>query len=405
MESVIQVKSLSKKYRLGVATGGFSTLRDKLGDILSSRGPKKNKIEEFWALKEVSFEVHAGEVLGIIGANGAGKSTLLKVLSRITEPTEGEVIISGRCASLLEVGTGFHPELSGRENIFLNGVILGMKRGEVQQQFDQIVDFAGVERFLDTPVKRYSSGMFVRLAFAVAAHLNPHILIVDEVLAVGDAEFQRRCLGKMGEVARSGRTVLFVSHNMQAIEELCSRVILMSRGRVLAEGTPHQMVRKHLERSHEGDTSVTSLTDRASGIVLKSVYISGQGTEQSGFATCGDKLTIELKFLLPRAEVDLSLHLGIYTEDSILLCLLDSELAGVHFSREKGAVVATCEIPSLPLLPGRYSINIALLSAGRVLAGFTEGASFEVRTSDEGRVRLPPRGLIQLKAEWGSDRT
>ena len=188
--------------------------------------------EEFWALKDVSFEVKRGEVLGIIGRNGAGKSTLLKVLSRITEPTEGRVTIEGRVASLLEVGTGFHPELTGRENVYLNGAILGMTRAEIKRKFDEIVDFSGVERFLDTPVKRYSSGMYVRLAFAVAAHLEPEILIIDEVLAVGDAEFQKKCLGKMQDVAGHGRTVLFVSHNMGAIERLCDNVVVLSQGRV-----------------------------------------------------------------------------------------------------------------------------------------------------------------------------
>jgi lipopolysaccharide transport system ATP-binding protein len=194
--------------------------------------------EDFWALRDVSFEVKRGEVVGIIGRNGAGKSTLLKILSRITEPTEGRVKILGRVASLLEVGTGFHPELTGRENIFVNGAILGMSRAEIQKKFDEIVDFSGVERFLDTPVKRYSSGMHVRLAFAVAAHLEPEILIIDEVLAVGDGEFQKRCLGKMNEVARSGRTVLFVSHNMLAARNLCSRVIVLASGRVLDDGAP-----------------------------------------------------------------------------------------------------------------------------------------------------------------------
>src|SRR5262245_54819536 len=242
---VIRVEGLGKKYIIGHETERerYTALRDvaaraarnvwkRAVDATRGRAIVRGEAtEEFWALKDVSFEVKRGEVLGIIGRNGAGKSTLLKILSRITEPSEGRVTIAGRVASLLEVGTGFHPELTGRENIYLNGAILGMTRAEIRRKFNQIVAFAEVERFLDTPVKRYSSGMYVRLAFAVAAHLDPEILLVDEVLAVGDAEFQRRCLGKMGEVARGGRTVLFVSHNMAAVQSLCTRAMLLSEGR------------------------------------------------------------------------------------------------------------------------------------------------------------------------------
>ena len=216
-------------------------------------------VEDFWALKDVSFEVRQGEVIGIIGRNGAGKSTLLKILSRITEPTEGRVTLSGRVASLLEVGTGFHPELTGRENIFLNGAILGMTRAEIAQKFDEIVAFAGTERFLDTPVKRYSSGMYVRLAFAVAAHLEPEILIVDEVLAVGDAEFQQKCLGKMGEVAHSGRTVLFVSHQLAVVENLCQLGLLLDRGRVVKHGPIRDVIAAVLGR---GDPSKRRILPR-----------------------------------------------------------------------------------------------------------------------------------------------
>ena len=248
---IIEVHKVSKRYRLGAGTGSagdFHTLRDTLAGLFKKSTAASPPDEEFWALREVSFNVQAGEVLGIIGANGAGKSTLLKILSRITEPTSGEVVLRGRVASLLEVGTGFHPELTGRENIFLNGVVLGMKRSEVARKFDEIVAFAGVERFLDTPVKRYSSGMYVRLAFAVAAHLEPEILIVDEVLAVGDIAFQEKCLGKMGEVARSGRTVLFVSHNMAAIGALCTCGLLLEQGAVVCSGPAREVVSDYLSR-------------------------------------------------------------------------------------------------------------------------------------------------------------
>jgi len=278
--SIITVENLSKKYSIGHQRNGQRTLRDVLADTLAAPfrrirrngGPAtengrkslvSDRSEDFWALKDVSFEVNQGEVVGIIGRNGAGKSTLLKILSRITEPTEGRVRIRGRVASLLEVGTGFHPELTGRENVFLNGAILGMSREEIRRKFDEIVAFAEVEKFLDTPVKRYSSGMYVRLAFAIAAHLEPEILIVDEVLAVGDFEFQRRCLGKMNKVARGGRTVLFVSHNMTAIEELCSKSILLKNGCIERSGATHRVVGDYLSSTAANSAwQIDGQTDR-----------------------------------------------------------------------------------------------------------------------------------------------
>lgn len=256
----IKVEGLGKQYRLGVTREKYYSLRDSIMNTIKSPFRKFSRIsgkagrenEMFWALKDVSFEVKHGEVLGIIGKNGAGKSTLLKILSRITEPTEGRVKLFGRVGSLLEVGTGFHPELTGRENIYLSGAILGMRKSEISRKFDEIVDFAGIEKFLDTPAKRYSSGMYVRLAFAVAAHLDPEILLVDEVLAVGDVEFQKKCLGKMGEVAKGGRTIFFVSHNMVAITSLCSRAILLDAGTKAMDGPPQDVVNHYL-------TSATSL--------------------------------------------------------------------------------------------------------------------------------------------------
>src|SRR5215469_13462721 len=253
----IRVERLSKQYEIGAAKRRHDTLRDLLTEAVKSvfsrnaRPPRRK--ETIWALKDVSFEIRVGEVVGIIGRNGAGKSTLLKILCRITEPTEGEAKIHGRVASLLEVGTGFHSELTGRENIYLNGSILGMKRAEIDHKFDEIVAFSEVERFIDTPVKRYSSGMYVRLAFAVAAHLEPEILIVDEVLAVGDTEFQRKCLGKMDEVSRKeGRTVLFVSHNLAAIAEMADRALLIDAGSVAASGDPHETISRYM--GYEADS-------------------------------------------------------------------------------------------------------------------------------------------------------
>ena len=246
---IIEVRNLSKVYQLGAI--GATRLKDEVSRFWQwARGNDASPDSgEFWALTDVSFDLQAGEVLGIIGSNGAGKSTLLKILSRITEQTAGEIVLRGRVASLLEVGTGFHPDLTGRENIFLNGAILGMKKAEIRRKLDDIVAFAEVEQFIDTPVKRYSSGMYVRLAFAVAAHLEPEILIVDEVLAVGDVQFQKKCLGKMGEVAKNeGRTVLFVSHNMGALRSLCSRAILLEHGRTIADSGVDEVVRTYLER-------------------------------------------------------------------------------------------------------------------------------------------------------------
>ena len=254
-EIAVRVDGLSKQYRIGARQGTSGTLRDQMvsnlkslfgrnGDKSSASNDKESN--SIWALKDVSFEVKQGEVLGIIGRNGAGKSTLLKMLSRITEPTSGRIEINGRVSSLLEVGTGFHGELTGRENVYLNGTILGMKRGEIAKKFDEIVAFAGVEQFIDTPVKHYSSGMYLRLAFAVAAHLEPEILIVDEVLAVGDADFQKKCLGKMSSVADQGRTIFFVSHNMPAITRLCNRVIYLDEGKLRLDGTAHDVVKAYL---------------------------------------------------------------------------------------------------------------------------------------------------------------
>ena len=262
MEPIIRVAGISKRYRLGGPARPANNLREALGDLivaplrrLRALGSQPSDAESFWALRDVSFEVQQGAVLGVIGRNGAGKSTLLKILSRITEPTEGRIELRGRVASLLEVGTGFHPELTGRENIFLNGTILGMRRHEITKRFDEIVAFAEVARFVDTPVKRYSSGMYVRLAFAVAAHLEPEILIIDEVLAVGDAEFQRKCLGKMSDVASKGRTVLFVSHNMAAVRAICATGLLLRDGRIAHAGPVDELIAQYTRQTA---TSVSS---------------------------------------------------------------------------------------------------------------------------------------------------
>jgi lipopolysaccharide transport system ATP-binding protein len=335
-DSIIQVENLSKKYIIGHQQEGkyrYQTLRDIVASSVRSLRtqflkPKRPHTfnpshEEFWALKDVSFEIRQGDRVGIIGRNGAGKSTLLKILSRITEPTSGRIKIKGRVASLLEVGTGFHPELTGRENIYLNGAILGMTKVEIKNKFDEIVDFAEVEKFLDTPVKRYSSGMYVRLAFAVAAHLEPEILVVDEVLAVGDSQFQQKCLGKMEDVARGGRTVLFVSHNMVALQSLCDRAIWLHQGKVMKEGASSSVV------SHYLKTSFSTLTDRvwtdretAPGnhqVRLHRVCVRPVGGVPSDAITVRSSFLLEFEYWNQQSDANLALSFQLYNEQGILI--------------------------------------------------------------------------------------
>ena len=286
-ELAVRVEGLGKEYRLGGPQERYSTLRDRLNKLASApfkalrgRGERSEQGRLFWALKDVSFEVKRGEVVGVIGRNGAGKSTLLKILSRITEPTEGGVDISGRVGSLLEVGTGFHQELTGRENIFLNGAILGMRRAEIARKFDEIVAFAEVEKFIDTPVKHYSSGMYMRLAFAVAAHLESEILMVDEVLAVGDAEFQKKCLGKMGDVARCGRTVLFVSHNMTAVRQLCTRAMLLHAGRLVQAGNVGGCLDRYMSATSQSGRILDHMSYQKATLEISEVEVNGSPSDE-----------------------------------------------------------------------------------------------------------------------------
>jgi lipopolysaccharide transport system ATP-binding protein len=298
----IRVENLGKQYRIGRLQQRHDTLRDQLSAFLKSphkgNGQNQKSEESIWALKDVSFEINRGEVVGLIGRNGAGKTTLLKVLSRITEPTEGIADLHGRVGSLLEVGTGFHPELTGRENIFLSGAILGMHRAEIDRKFDEIVAFSEIEKFLDTPVKRYSSGMYVRLAFAVAAHLDPEILLVDEVLAVGDTAFQKKCLGKMGDATREGRTVVFVSHNMGAIEGLCSRVFWLDGGSIKSSGLASRIVSEYLIESTLGDPNTRIRKNRRTDerLVLEQVLIKNERNEAKTSFFPGEKLILEIQF-------------------------------------------------------------------------------------------------------------
>lgn len=370
----IRVEGIGKRYRIGETRPSFPTLRDAIaasarraGSVLFSplrSFRERTRPETFWALRDVSFEVQEGEVVGIIGGNGAGKSTLLKILSRITEPTEGRAEIHGRVGSLLEVGTGFHPELTGRENTYLNGAILGMTRREIAQKFDEIVAFAEVERFIDTPVKHYSSGMYLRLAFAVAAHLEPEILIVDEVLAVGDASFQKKCLGKMGDVARQGRTVLFVSHNMDAIQRLCNRSLMLERGRVVAEGPTAGVVERYLSQGlgaagPETWTDLSQAPRTGDGEVrFESVWYSGMDAKAGRHPHPGGPFVVRttVRARSPRAVP--SFAMSIRSLSGLLLVNADAITLGRPVQLETGLNTVEFSINELHLNPGRYTVDL-----------------------------------------------
>jgi lipopolysaccharide transport system ATP-binding protein len=420
----IQVANLSKKYDIMVGKHRHDTLRDQIShsvrSLLLRNGAREQK-EIFWALEDVSFEVKPGEVLGIIGRNGAGKSTLLKILSRITVPSSGFVEIRGRVGSLLEVGTGFHPELTGRENIYLNGAILGMKKSEIEQKFDEIVAFAEVEKFIDTPVKRYSSGMYVRLAFAVAAHLESEILIVDEVLAVGDAAFQKKCLGKMGDVARQGRTILFVSHNMAAVRNLCSRAMLLKNGRIEWSGAVEDVVRAYLMVDVD-DMSYPMLEERQDRVGTGMIRaVSFEATARNGSrvepARTGGPADFTIGYVVRQEKPIRKLYASIGVTNSlgvgIFACstaMLNADFPGIA---GQGKVV--CQIDYLPLIPGKYSVNIKLAedqgqSNYIILDEIIHAATFDVVESGDsgfiaysgvsaGNIIVPHKWLLQHVAE------
>ncbi|MBX3280511.1 MAG: ABC transporter ATP-binding protein [Acidobacteria bacterium] len=368
MKPIIRVENLSKQYRIGTAHKHHDTLRDALVSGVRNSlsrfrsGHGSQKMELIWALKDVSFEVQPGEIIGIIGRNGAGKSTLLKILSRITEPTTGNADLFGRVASLLEVGTGFHGELTGRENVLLNGAILGMKRTEIEEKFDEIVAFAEVEKFIDTPVKRYSSGMYLRLAFAVAAFLEPDILIVDEVLAVGDQSFRNKCLRKMEDVAHNGRTVLFVSHDITAISHLCTAAILLSQGKIISQGAVDGVVseyRTSLLRTSTAD--LLSRTDRKGegGIRLSGIRIFNSTGALTDTILSGENIEIVLDYVAEREFPQLEFAMAFYSmAGAPLIHFSMSQSSGPIFVR-RGPGSVSCRIRKLPLAHGRYTINAA----------------------------------------------
>jgi lipopolysaccharide transport system ATP-binding protein len=360
--------------------------------------------EQFWALKDVTFDVARGEVLGLIGSNGAGKSTLLKILSRITEMSEGEVDLHGRVGSLLEVGTGFNQELTGRENVYLNGAILGMTRSEIRSQFDEIVAFAGVERFLDTPVKHYSSGMYVRLAFAVAAHLRSEILIVDEVLAVGDIDFQRKCLGKMRDVATDGRTVLLVSHNMAAIGNLCSRAVLLRGGRVAWVGGVAQAIDGYA--AHEASVLVGDLRERhdrtgRGEIRAERISICGIDGELTRSVRYGQPFDIVVDYDAKRALEDVLVSVSLNLLDGTRIATLSSGFRDERFSVARGAGSFACRLPGLPLRPDTYSIDV-FIHSDHAFHDYVERAmTFDIAPRDVfGTGRMPQRSEGALIADY-----
>ncbi len=378
-DSIIKVEGLGKKYLIGhEAPERYTALRDVLVNNAKNwgRGMKQmfqkgngamitgDSIEEFWALKDVSFEIKKGEAVGIIGRNGAGKSTLLKVLSRITEPSSGRIEMHGRVASLLEVGTGFHPELTGRENIFLNGAILGMSRAEIKKKFDEIVDFSGVDKFLDTPVKRYSSGMYVRLAFAVAAHLEPEILVVDEVLAVGDAEFQKKCLGKMSDVSQNeGRTVLFVSHNLESMLKLCPKSLLMSNGKLLNFASTEKIIDEYLKSYNSLISKIEYAKPKAPGseivILLSSEVVNQDGRNVSNVSPT-NPIGVRIKFEILKSSSDIILGLNLYNQ-------MDVHILSSHQNKrlqnyKLGIYETVVWLPQNLLAEGIYYLGVAAMS-------------------------------------------
>jgi lipopolysaccharide transport system ATP-binding protein len=411
--TAIAISGLGKRYTIGVRRRGYDTLRESIventrSSLLRMTGRSRPRVDStLWALRDVSLTIGQGEAVGLIGHNGAGKTTLLKIISRITEPTAGWADVTGRVGSLLEVGTGFHPELTGRENVYLYGSILGMSRPEIRRRFDEIVAFAEIERFLDTPVKRYSSGMSVRLAFAVAAHLEPEILLVDEVLAVGDASFQRKSLGKMGEIARQGRTVVFVSHNLAIIQALCHRAVLLQRGEVVADGAVGNTIDKYL-RALESAASANLLerTDRDSrgwdGVLVSGLDIRDASGAHPDVVVGGRPATIAVHVtdVLPGMQCRLTIVNALGQP----VATLDSELPSPSDLRdpELGPRIE-CDLAAVPLLPGRYRIDVLLKARNQIQDGLIAAAFFDVEPGVLAERPMPVSGSdgdVVLEHTW-----
>jgi lipopolysaccharide transport system ATP-binding protein len=397
---VLRAEGISKRYRIGHREP-YKALRDVVTDALGSvvrLGPRRSEPVSIWALRDVSFEMRRGEVLGLMGANGAGKSTLLKILSRITEPTEGRAVLSGRVGSLLEVGTGFHPELTGRENIYLNGTILGMRRAEINARFDEIVDFSGMSKFLDTPVKRYSSGMQVRLAFAVAAHLQPEILLVDEVLAVGDAEFQEKCLGKMKDVTREGRTVVFVSHNLVAMRSLCPRALVLDGGGLVFDGETDEAVHRYL--GHGGEPSAAVMEERELEARVSASHVFGEtpffrctrvavldeaGSPATSFRS-DEEITLAIDYVVSNAVAGLKLSVALTDANQAAVLRTESadDPATDRPGIDPGAYRATVRLPAGLLGDAHLDVSVGFVSELRQVLEYSGVAELDVRFAGHG---------------------
>ena len=416
-EIAIQVEQLSKKYTIGHQRDARDGLRHALEDAFRSplrwfrqrQAARAQLSEDFWALKDVSFDVKQGEVVGVVGRNGAGKSTLLKVLSRITEPTSGSVRIRGRVASLLEVGTGFHQELTGRENIFLNGAILGMSKAEIKRKFDEIVAFSEVEKFLDTPVKRYSSGMYVRLAFAVAAHLEPEILIVDEVLAVGDAEFQKKCLGKMGEVSKTGRTILFVSHNLSAVEQLCTKAILLRSGKIHCSGDVSKVSSAYLGGALTSSTGIFDLrshASRATGAtpIITGMQMMGKNGQPTACIGSDEEVFVDITLAISSTIKQPKLALSVEDQGGRRLKTFASYFTPNGFPSFSRDCVVRCNAGRLNLGPGQYFLSVSIAEKETGLLDSLDGAArFEVDWKNNygnGEPHLPVYGPVLHESSW-----
>lgn len=419
---IIEVKNIGKKYNITHQRGSYIALRDVFMNVLKAPFSfLKTKVrkavgletkEEFWALKNVSFSVKKGEVVGIIGANGAGKSTLLKILSQITPPTEGEIVLRGRVGSLLEVGTGFHPELTGRENVFLNGAILGMKKTEIEKKFDQIVEFAGIEKFLDTPVKFYSSGMYVRLAFSVAAHMEPDILIIDEVLAVGDAEFQKKCLGKMEEVTqKEGRTILFVSHNMEAIRHLCKKTVVLNKGQIKFIGETEEAL-QHYNKDISEQMRNNELLGRKRNkrslmnVLFKKITFYDESKKETSMAFSGKALTIGMSYASknkePLENCRVSLTFKTISGEPLFACSTDLIITGAIKLDSEGEI--KCHIDNVPLNKGKYILTTFFEVNGQIEDWIDDAAILEVGHGDffgtnTTKSYLDGRGVL-VKHNW-----
>ncbi len=410
--AAIRAVNISKQYRLGeVGTGTIShdlnrfwaKMRGKEDPYLkigeSNDRSAKRESDYVWSLRDINFEIEKGEAVGIIGRNGAGKSTLLKLLSRVTKPTTGNFEVNGRIASLLEVGTGFNPEMTGRENIFLNGAILGMRRHEIKRKFDEIVDFAGVEKYIDTPVKRYSSGMYVRLAFAVAAHLESEILIVDEVLAVGDAEFQKKCLGKMGDVSKGeGRTVLFVSHNMGSVNQLCQKGILLNKGRIEMIDDAFSVISKYIDnQSNQNNTIIPNSHNKA---YLTGINIRSEGKD---LVLSGDNVEFEIAIFSTEEIPNVEVGFGIDDSFGTRMITPSSRHINKNFNLKKGQNHIVCTIPVFPLKPGRYFMDMYISGRTQVFDYYEKGISFTVDELDYVNFHHVPgsnQGNILVKQDW-----